>query len=114
MKPKLAGCCSKCDAEVFEVSVRDPETREPKRAGLGSPLENAVRATFVLMNGSRMDLTFCAACMDELTPADYAALWRRVVVSWVHETSEDPSWVRSQVDNGIAGLLHKQPWREVV
>lgn len=111
MKPKLTGCCSKCDAEVFEITERFPETRAPKR--VGKPFENAVRATFVLMNGSKMDLTFCAACMDELTPADYGALWQRVMVSWAHEKSGGPSWVRSQVDNGIAGLLYRQPWREV-
>jgi hypothetical protein len=111
MKPKLTGCCSRCDVEVFDVVTRDPETRHPKR--LGRAHEDAMRVSFLLVNGSRMDLTFCAACANELQPADYPALWTRVMVSWVAEGQQDNEWAKSQVNNGIVGLLHQQPWREV-
>lgn len=111
MKPKLHGCCSKCDAEVFEIIERDPETRAPTR--VGAPLDEAERATFLLMNGSRMDLTLCAGCAAGLQPADYAFLWQRVMVSWIAQSGPDHPWPKSQIDNGICAVLHRQPWKEV-
>ena len=108
--PKVAGCCSKCDAEVFDVKRRDPATQMPLQ--LGPAHENAVRVTFVLMNGSTMDITFCADCADGLTPSDYAPLWGRVMAAWAKQQA-DSAWAKSQVDNGIAGMLRKQLWREV-
>jgi len=102
VKPKVAGCCTKCDAEVYEVRQRDPKTKLPRR--LGAALPNARRATFVLMNGTRMDLTFCSDCASGLVPSEYAQLWQRVMLSWWSERNGS-EWAKTQLNNGIAGLL---------
>jgi hypothetical protein len=111
MKPKVAGCCTKCDAEVFDVVTRDPETRLPTK--IGAAHDDAVRVTFILVSGSKMDLTFCQHCADGLEPADFAHIWRRVMLSWVNESSKDHPHVKSQTANGIVGLSHKQRWKGV-
>jgi hypothetical protein len=110
MTAKVAGCCSKCDLEVFAVRQRDKKTGLPVR--LGAPSDDAMRLTFLLMDGSRMDLTFCRDCASNLAPTDLAALWRRVMESWVHE-SPSHQWPRTQVNNGIVALLGAKAWKEV-
>lgn len=109
---KRPGCCSACDAEVFDVRTRDKETRAP--VALGAPLDNAVRATFVLFMGSQMSLTLCSDCAAALTPADFPILWQRVMAGWIAKSGTDHPWARSQADNGIVGLLHMRPWKEVI
>lgn len=109
-KPKIAGCCSKCDAEVFEVKARNSE-RFPTQ--IDGPLDNARRVTFVLMSGSPMDLTLCESCVETLTPSDYYPLWQRVMAAWVSQSGKDHPWVKSQGENGIAGVLRIQHWKEV-
>lgn len=109
MTPKLFGCCSKCDVEVFDI-VERKENREPNRAG--APHDDAVRLTFILVDGTRMDLTFCKPCADTLSEYDYAYLWQRVMLSWAAESPGHPHQ-KSQVDNGIMALSHRQPWKEV-
>jgi len=106
---KVAGCCSKCDAEVFEVVARDDD-RKPAR--LGPAKENAERLTFYLLNGSRMDLTFCTDCAESLTPGEFPFLWRRVMETWVDEVPGH-SWAGTQTTNGIAGLMGRKLWRDV-
>lgn len=116
MKPKMIGCCTKCDVEVANVVERDSEGR-PKRIG---PLpddrrvwfDNAMRANFALANGSRMDLTFCAECANGLTPHDLPHIWGRVKDSWAVETPDHP-WPKTQRDNCILALLNVKPWLEV-
>ena len=109
--PKVNGCCSKCDKEVFEVVRRDPETREPVQ--IGKPLENAMRLTFILANGSKMDLTFCSDCALGLLPGEYGFLWRRVQASWVAQSGADHPFVKTQGSNTILGLLNQRRWLEV-
>ncbi len=110
MAPKMVGCCTKCDAEVFAIVRRDPNGL-PIQAG--APLEQATRVTFALKDGSQMDLTFCDHCAAGLEPPDFPWLWKRVVLSWVAESGATHPGVKPQVDNGIMGLLRKQLWREV-
>lgn len=111
MSPKIIGCCSKCDVEVFDIEKRDPETRLPTQTG--APHANAVRSTFVLMDGTKMDLTFCAECNAGLTPQDYPWLWQRVLASWIAESSTSHPCVKQQAPNGIFALSYSQPWRDV-
>jgi hypothetical protein len=110
MKPKLLGCCTKCDAEVFDVAARD-EARIPIR--LGAPHEDAMRANFLLLSGSRMDLTFCKHCIDGVTADDYRHIWSRVVEAW-HNSTPGHDWTHTQKDNMILALLHVKPWKEVL
>lgn len=110
MSPKILGSCSKCDAEVFEVAKRDPETRVPIQ--LGPCRDDAMRATFLLLDGSSMDLTFCKNCSDTLLPHDYRFLWQRVMLSWETETPGHPNQ-KQHADNGILALRHVQPWKDI-
>lgn len=105
MLPKLNGCCSKCDTEVFEIKTRYEDGR-PKQTG--APLDNGVRVGFLMVNGSVMDLTFCQSCIDSLQPSDYLPLWHRVLLSW-----GKGEWATSQADNGLSGILYRTPWKDV-
>lgn len=111
MTPKLLGCCAKCDREVYDIAQRDSATRQPIR--LGAAHEDATRVTFLLLNGTRMDLTFCKPCADGLQPHDYPFLWQRVMCSWVAQSGADHPWPKSQTDNGIMAIAYVQPWKEV-
>jgi hypothetical protein len=106
---KQIGCCSQCGQEVFEISRRNPDTGAP--INVGAPLGNAMKATFVLFNGSQMDLTMCESCVDALEPSHFAGLWRKVMDAWIAQSGADHPWPRSQVDNGIVGLLYARPWK---
>lgn len=108
---KLNGCCTKCDKEVFEIVTRNPDTREPIR--VGKPLENAMRLTFILADGSKMDLTFCAECARGLLPDEFSFLWRRVLRSWVAESGADHPFVKTQGSNAILALANQRRWLEV-
>lgn len=112
MKPKIAGSCTKCDKEVFEVVTRDPETRIPTKIGV--PTDEAVRITFRLFGGSAMDLTFCLHCAEGIGPFDYPYLWNRVMHSWETQSPGHPGGAKGHSENGIAGLDRKQLWKEVV
>lgn len=92
------------------MQQRNPETRKPMR--LGRATELAVRATFLLANGTRMDLTLCRDCGASLTPDDFSPLWQRVMASWIAE-SPGHDWPKTQVDNAIVALLGTKSWLEV-
>ena len=104
-----AGCCAKCNEPCFEIrQVWGPEERypgEPKR--LGFPVPGAVRVSFVLMDGSRADMTFCGDCNGDLTDEDRVEIWRRVLRGWKREmdTSDPgkayPDWYATHFNNGI-------------
>lgn len=111
MNPKFIGCCSKCDKEVFKVERRNPETRAP--VTVSTPYEDAERLTFVLVDGTRMDLTFCTACADSLQPGEFPFLWQRVMASWVAESGADHPWLKSQRDNGILGFIARKRFKEI-
>ena len=108
---KRPGCCTLCDAEVFEVVRRNPETRAPIQ--VGRPLETAMRVTFLLQSGSQMDLTFCRACTDKLAPHDYAGIWKRVLASWIAESGKDHPGVAEQKANALLTVFRIKRWADV-
>lgn len=108
---KTIGCCSLCDTEVFEIARRD-QTGKPVQ--VGPPLDTAQRAMFVLKDGHQMDLTLCYNCLAALRPEHFSKLWQGVMAAWIAESGSVHPWVRSQVDNGIIGLMHSRPWKEVL
>jgi len=110
-RPKLMGCCTCCDKLVFNVTRRDPDTREPIQ--LGAPLDDAVRTTFLLASGSMMDLTFCRKCNSALSPEKFYELWKRVLISWITQSGSDHEWVKTQTENGIVGMLHSVDWKDL-
>jgi hypothetical protein len=117
---KVSGCCTWCDEECFEVLTRWQEGErypgEPRR--LGPPLSGATRVTFLLIDGSRADMTFCGKCVNDISPQKYTAIWRKVIRSWGREMRETPDtpgrtqWFRSQFENGILGEMGRILWSE--
>lgn len=115
--PKITGHCSRCNKRVFDVlSVFEPHELypgEPKQ--IGAPEDDAVRVTFLLHDGARMQLTFCEACAESLALEDYAAIWDRVVVSWGRETQgEIPDWMEKQLSNGLLCMMARESWKKVI
>lgn len=115
MKPKIAGCCSLCDAPCFEIlavqSQADKHPGEPKR--LGPPNEDATRITFLLFNGRRTDMTFCGDCADSLSAQSYPVLWRKNLAGWLREQDGDPSKFTQEFANGLLCELGRQNWKEL-
>jgi len=119
---KIAGHCSQCDKPCFEVmQVYEAHERlpgEPKK--LGPPRADALRITFMLMDGTKMSLTFCASCAKSLSPPHYTAIWRKVLRSWARELSEKPvgermpAWYRPQFASGLLCELGRKKWTEVI
>ena len=112
MSPKILGACTRCDKNVFEVVRTDTQTRLPLE--LGAAHDDAMRVTFILVNGTRMDLTFCADCASTLVPAEFPHIWQRVMLSWISESGADHPAVKANVANGILGIVGMKPWKEVV
>ena len=84
---KKPGCCTLCDAEVFPISRRYARDHvlQSEPMGVGwPPHEGTRRVQFVLLDGSRMDLTFCASC--ETTPENLPRIWRKTVTAMVRST----------------------------
>ena len=77
---KTLGHCTLCDKEVFEIIRRYPSylpngsdhpyANEPMK--VGKPLPDAKRVSFVLLDGSRCDLTFCSTC----EPGKLSDMWK--------------------------------------
>ncbi len=113
---KIAGACTLCDQPCFEVIQTQAPSLEQKKLGL--PLLGAMRFTFLLMDGSMMDLTFCAQCGEALAPSSYVAIWRKVMRSWLKEIGEEKqkhsSWFTPQFANGILCVLARRPWSEAI
>lgn len=113
--PKKIACCSRCDRECFEIEQRkgaeeeshlSPGERTPIR--FGKPYDFAMRAEFVMVSGSIMDITFCEDCLASLSPSDYLPLWHRVLLGWgKHE------WVATQLDNGLLGIRSVRRWKDI-
>lgn len=108
---KTIGCCSICSEEVFDIAQRDATG---KATQVGAPHDTAQRATFVLKDGHQMDLTLCWNCLSTLNPEQFSGLWQSVMAAWVGESGSLHPWVKSQLDNGILGLMHARPWKDVM
>jgi hypothetical protein len=77
---KRAGCCTRCDREIYEVRdtfAEGPLAGHPRR--LGPMLDHGCQVTFQLADGALADVACCVDCANALTPADYQAIWDRVV-----------------------------------
>lgn len=114
---KKAGCCTMCDAEVFECMARyqEGEARPGEMKRIGKPKDDAVRATFLLESGEVMDLTFCRDCYEGLDEVDYMEIWNKVLRSWVGELGDGrPDWFGAQMENGIMCELGCRDWKEVM
>lgn len=116
---KIIGCCTNCDKPCFEVTAvwgADERTPgEPKQ--LGSPLDGSVRVTFMLFDGTKTSLTFCAACSG---PWSYHEIWRKNLRSWMRELSwkaegeRMPEWFQRQFSNGLLCEMGRQLWTEAI
>ena len=81
---KKAGCCTLCDAEVYEAVTR--HTSGPYEGNIrdvGPALENMRKLTFVLTDGTTCQMTFCAEC--EPTPENMPLIWKRVLEATMYE-----------------------------
>lgn len=114
---KIAGCCTLCDDHCFEVvTTWDAHERypgEPKR--LGAVIGDATLVSFMLLDGSRADLTFCAGCAESLASPQYVDIWRKVCRSWRREMQVSgapvPDWYYQQYNNGILSEMGRELWR---
>lgn len=118
---KIIGHCTLCDGECFDILERyaagERRPGEPKR--IGQPHDGATRITFLLLDGSRMDLTFCAACTSRLTTESYTPIWRKVIRSWTREfeekgTADRPRWFNKQFENGLLSEMSRTPMKDVL
>ena len=110
MKPKVAGACSICDREVFEVVRRDPDTRQILQ--LGRPLPEAVRADFRMIDGTIASITFCADCASGFDASQIAPLWNRCKASWLAEPG-GAEFLKTQEANGLLHIERIQRWSEI-
>lgn len=111
----VSGSCIRCGEMCFEVLAvwggNERYPGEPKRLGPANP--DATRISFVLMDGTRADLTFCGKCSEVLTPADYTPIWRKVIRGWNREMKDAPrpKWYREAFNNGLLGEMGRVKWR---
>lgn len=110
---KIAGACTLCDAMCFTV-LDLADDGSPKR--LGPPLSGSTRIGFMLMDGTRMGLTFCQTCSGLLSGRHYVAIWQKVIRSWVREIGSKPrpAWFSKQFANGLLAEMGREPWEEIV
>lgn len=119
---KISGHCTLCDTRCFDIlGVYESHERlpgEPK--ALGAPVEGAMRVTFMLIDGSKTALTFCAECSKSLPSELYLQIWRKNIRSWLRELSEkpeserNPEWFQKQFSNGLLCEMGRIPWTEAV
>lgn len=112
----IAGHCMHCDAPCFEVVARaeehEPNPGEPKR--LGPPLEGSTRIAFLLFDGSKADITFCAQCAQTFGPEHYTGMWRKIQRSWQRELAgSTPDWFLKSFSSGILCELGRTSWKEL-
>lgn len=114
---KIAGHCTTCDARCFDVmqvfEKHELYPGEPRR--LGAPTADAVRVAFMLMDGTKTDLTFCGECAAALNEDQYLEIWRKNMRSWKRELKgETPDWFRPQFHNGLLCEMGRRQWTEIV
>lgn len=90
---KSTGCCTICDKEVFDIlerypsylpdGTKHPHSEEARKVGLALP--DAKRVTFVLLDGSHCDLTFCSNC----TPGKISDMWKKCIESTIFDALPD-------------------------
>lgn len=132
IKKKLIGCCSVCDKEVFKIlevyPQEHPYAGEPRRAG--RPLEDAVRATILLTDGKKLDITLCEACY-EVSELHISLIWKRLLYSWAQEVTPEnlqalgkpqlnkrqreqvDKWLVEMQSQAILGIVYAERWTEI-
>lgn len=115
MSPKKSGCCSICDTPCFEVLARwDEGPRVGEIKQMGPPNDDAVRVTFMLLNGNATDMTFCGQCAESLAADKYTLLWRRNLAGYMREQNGNPEKFKHEFSNGLLCELGRKRWKEVV
>lgn len=119
---KIIGACTLCDKPCFEVMAMHSEGErlagEPKQ--LGPPLEGATRITYMLFDGTKTSLTFCADCAKEQPTKVLAEIWQKNIRSWMRELATKPEsermpeWFQRQFSNGLLCEMGRQLWTEAV
>lgn len=115
---KIAGCCTLCDTPCYDVlatwGADERYPGEPKR--LGQPGDGS-RITFMLLDGSKADLTFCSSCAESLNPSLYIPIWHKVLRSWKREMGPDkvePDWFLKSYENGLLAEMGRKTLKELV
>ncbi len=82
---KKLGCCTSCGKEVYKITRRypfgHPYAKEPIEIGKSI---NAVTKTFLMTDGSTMDLTYCPDC-----DVNFSKDYRTVLAAWARELSSE-------------------------
>lgn len=127
---KQPGLCTLCDKPVFEISLKYPDGHPLERQirQVGNPLDDAVRATLILTNGNRMDLTFCSDC--HATPESLPAIWRKVLRAFQREADDGyraalemgpmtttqrehaQAFMSGMMKTIPIGVLYEAPWKD--
>jgi hypothetical protein len=119
---KRLGCCTVCDVEIFDVTVRwteGPYKGEAKQ--LGRPKLGARRLTLVRASGSQSNWSLCKDC--EVHPLDFPRLNRKELAAMAKERNvarDTPAQMKIrekmlrlfEFDVPI-GVLGEVPWLEV-
>lgn len=99
MSIKTPGHCTQCGKHLWD--------REDDFRG-----RSGKRATFMMANGTVMDLTMCDNCLADL---DLEQIWFQVLVGWrggaVDAVREDIA--KAVNTNFLLALLYTQDWRDV-
>jgi len=88
---KKTGCCTLCDAEVYEIISYFPDgplLGFPRK--IGKALPNAYTVDYILTEGSIASLTCCESCRaDMINEAFFPAIWAKVMRSFMFEEQPD-------------------------
>lgn len=106
---KQVGSCNKCGDGCYEVTRRRAVSGMPTR--LGKPLDHARKVTFILLDGTTMDLLMCETCVQSLSTADFKPIWDEQVQAWIAQSQSGANhpWIKAQINNGIVGVMHARP-----
>jgi len=108
----MAGCCTLCDREVFDVlsHFMEPDPRAGQPKALGEPFECARRVTYQLDNGSIMEITFCDSC-DVKQFEKIMAICTAATIAASKVGSPVQAYI---VERYILGILYNLSWREII
>lgn len=105
---KIPGCCTWCDAEVFEVLQRNPETRAPIR--IGAPLDTAYRVHYRVSDGSMCSLAFCENCVTNHQYGRLGEVWEKCQRSQRHYSLPGHPDVADFAGKTLLGVDCVQKW----
>ena len=108
---KKTGCCTLCDAEVYEVIDRHPAGHpyEGNPRTLGPALKNMRKLTFALADGTTCQMTFCTECKP--TPENMPDIWKKVLEATMYEeVNKTAIWIgyRSLTHQALVDRHHRK------